>query len=200
MQDYSSPRRESPIAAAQNNGVGQPVRRKEDDALMRGKGRYTDDFNLPGQLYAWMVRSNQAHGIIRDIDTAAARAMPGVRGVWTGADFNAENSAPFTCGMPLKNRDGSPLLQTNRRPLMTDKVRYVGDPVAFVVADSVAQARDAAEAVVLEIESLPAVTEPDAAAKPGAPRLYDHIPDNVAWTTTMVTPPRWKQRLPQPPT
>jgi carbon-monoxide dehydrogenase large subunit len=180
MQDYTSPRRESPIAAAQNNGVGQPVRRKEDDALMRGRGRYTDDFNLPGQLYAWMVRSNQAHGIIRDIDTAAARAMPGVRGVWTGADFTAENSAPFTCGMPLKNRDGSPLLQTNRLPLMTDKVRYVGDPVAFVVADSVAQARDAAEAVVLEIESLPAVTEPDAAVKPGAPRLYDHIPDNVA--------------------
>src|SRR6202021_2091653 len=180
MQDYSPPRRESPIAAAQNNGVGQPVRRKEDDALMRGKGRYTDDFNLPGQLYAWMVRSNQAHGIIRDIDTAAARAMPGVRGVWTGADFTAENSAPFTCGMPLKNRDGSPLLQTNRLPLMTDKVRYVGDAVAFVVAETLAQARDAGEAVVLDIDPLRAVTSAEDAAQPGAPQLYDHIPNNEA--------------------
>ncbi len=180
MQDHPSSGRGAPIAAPQNNGVGQPVRRKEDDALMRGKGRYTDDFNLPGQLYAWMVRSNQAHGIIRGIDAAAARAMPGVRGVWTGADLAANNYAPFTCGMPLKNRDGSPLLQTNRLALVTDKVRYVGDPVAFVVADSVAQARDAAEAVMVDIETLPAVTEPDIAAKPGAPRLYDHIPDNVA--------------------
>jgi carbon-monoxide dehydrogenase large subunit len=179
MQDYIFPRRESSVLLVAQ-GLGQPVRRKEDDALMRGKGRYTDDFNLPGQLYAWMVRSNQAHGIIRGIDTAAAKVMPGVRGVWTGADLTANNYAPFTCGMPLKNRDGSPLLQTNRLPLVTDKVRYVGDPVAFVVAESVTQARDAAEAVVLDIEMLPAVTEPDAAAKPGAPRLYDHIPDNVA--------------------
>jgi carbon-monoxide dehydrogenase large subunit len=180
MQDHTLPQFLVPVAAAQNDGIGQPVRRKEDDTLVRGKGRYTDDFSLPGQLYAWMVRSSQAHGIIRGIDTAAARAMPGVRGVWTGADLTADQYAPFTCGMPLKNRDGSPLRQTNRLPLMTDKVRFVGDPVAFVVADSVAQARDAAEAVLLDIESLPAVTSAEAAAKPGAPRLYDHIPDNVA--------------------
>ena len=180
MQDQTIPRYAAPGAAAQNNDIGQPVRRKEDDALVRGKGRYTDDFNLPGQLYAWMVRSNQAHGIIRRIDTAAARAMPGVRGVWTGADFTADQYTPFVCGMPLKNRDGSPLRQTNRLPLMTDKVRFVGDPVAFVVADTVTQARDAAEAVLLEIEPLPAVTSAEAAAKPDAPRLYDHIPDNVA--------------------
>ena len=180
MQDHTIPQYAAPVAAAQNNGIGQPVRRKEDDALVRGKGRYTDDFNLPRQLYAWMVRSSHAHGIIRRIDTAAARAMPGVRGVWTGTDFTADQYAPFVCGMPLKNRDGSPLRQTNRLPLMTDKVRFVGDPVAFVVADTVTQARDAAEAVLLEIEPLPAVTSAEAAAKPGAPRLYDHIPDNVA--------------------
>ena len=180
MQDHTIPQYAAPVAAAQNNGIGQPVRRKEDDALVRGKGRYTDDFNLPGQLYAWMVRSSQAHGIIRRIDTTAASAMPGVRGVWTGADFAADQYAPFVCGMPLKNRDGSPLRQTNRLPLMTDKVRFVGDPVAFVVADTVTQARDAAEAVLLEIEPLPAVTSAEAAAKPGAPRLYDHIPNNVA--------------------
>jgi len=177
MQDHTSP--QYPAAAAQDTRVGQPVRRKEDDVLLRGKGSYTDDFNLPGQLYAWMVRSSHAHGIIRAIDSSAARAMPGVRGVWTGADL-ADAYAPFTCGMPLKNRDGSPLLQTNRPALATDKVRFVGDPVAFVVADSVAQARDAAEAVVLDIEPLPAVTGAAAAARPGAPLLYAHIPGNVA--------------------
>jgi aerobic carbon-monoxide dehydrogenase large subunit len=176
MQDYTA----APSAAAQNNSVGQPVRRKEDDALVRGKGRYTDDFNVPGQLYAWMVRSSHAHGVIRGVDTSAAKAMPGVRGVWAGTDLTADDYAPFTCAMPLKNRDGSPLLQTNRLPLVTDRVRFVGDPVAFVVADTVAQARDAAEAVVLDIEPLPSVTDADAATRPGAPRLYDHIADNVA--------------------
>jgi carbon-monoxide dehydrogenase large subunit len=176
MQDYTA----APSAAAQNNSVGQPVRRKEDDALVRGKGRYTDDFNVPGQLYAWMVRSSHAHGVILGVDTSAAKAMPGVRGVWAGTDLTADDYAPFTCAMPLKNRDGSPLLQTNRLPLVTDRVRFVGDPVAFVVADTVAQARDAAEAVVLDIEPLPAVTDADAATQPGAPRLYDHIADNVA--------------------
>jgi aerobic carbon-monoxide dehydrogenase large subunit len=180
MQDHTNRRYVAPVAAAQNNGIGQPVRRKEDNTLVRGKGRYTDDFNLPRQLHALMVRSSQAHGTIRRIDTGAARAMPGVRGIWTGADFTADQYAPFVCGMPLKNRDGSPLRQTNRMPLMTDKARFVGDPVAFVVADTVTQARDAAEAVVVDIEPLPAVTSAEAATKPGAPRLYDHIPDNVA--------------------
>jgi carbon-monoxide dehydrogenase large subunit len=164
----------------QKYGVGQPVRRKEDDTLVRGKGKYTDDFNLPGQAYAWIVRSSHAHGILRGIDTTAARKMPGVLGVWTGTDLSAANYGPFTCGLPLKNRDGTPLLQTNRTALMTDKVRYVGDPVAFVVATTLAQARDAGEAVVLDIDPLPAVTDPAEAAQPGAPQLYDHIPNNVA--------------------
>jgi carbon-monoxide dehydrogenase large subunit len=159
-----------------------------DDALVRGKGKYTDDFSLPWQLYAWMVRSSHAHGVIRGIDTSAAKAMPGVRGVWTGADFSAAGYAPFTCALPLKNRDGSPLLQTDRLALMTDRVRFVGDPAAFVVADSVAQARDAAEAMVLNIEALAAVTGADAAAKSGAPRLYDHIPNNVALDSCLCVP------------
>ena len=114
---------------------------------MRGKGRYTDDFNLPGQAYGVVVRSTHAHGLIRGIGTDAARAMPGVLGVWTGKDLDAAGYGPFTCGLPLKSRDGSPLLQTNRQPLATDKVRFVGDPIAFVVAETLAQARDAAEAV-----------------------------------------------------
>src|ERR1700678_249401 len=180
MQDQPSSTALENAIALQKYGVGQPVRRKEDDTLVRGKGKYTDDFNLPGQAYAWIVRSSHAHGIIRGIDSAAAKAMPGVLGVWTGTDLASAGYGPFTCGLPLKNRDGSPLLQTNRTALMTDKVRYVGDPVAFVVAETLAQARDAAEAVVLDIDPLPAVTSAEEAAKPGAPQLYDHIPNNVA--------------------
>src|SRR5258708_10700188 len=180
MQDHTSSSALENAIALQKFGVGQPVRRKEDDTLVRGKGKYTDDFNLPGQAYAWMVRSTHAHGIIRRIDTSAARTMPGVLGVWTGADLAAANYTPFTCGLPLKNRDGTPLLQTNRTALVTDKVRFVGDPVAFVVAETVTQARDAAEAVMLDIEPLPAVTNAAEAAQPGAPQLYDHIPNNVA--------------------
>ena len=180
MQDHTSPSSLENAIAVQKYGVGQPVRRKEDDTLVRGKGKYTDDFNLPDQAYAWIVRSSHAHGIIRGIDAGPAKAMPGVLGVWTGTDFAAAGYGPFTCALPLKSRDGTPLKQTNRLALMTDKVRYVGDPVAVVVAETLAQARDAAEAVVLDIEPLPAVTDPELAAKPGAPQLYDHIPDNVA--------------------
>ena len=180
MQDHTTSTALENAIALQKYGVGQPVRRKEDDTLVRGKGKYTDDFNLPGQAFAWIVRSSHAHGIIRSIDTKAARAMPGVLGVWTGKDLAAANYNPFTCGLPLKSRDGSPLFQTNRTALMTDKVRYVGDPVAFVVAETLAQARDAGEAVELDIEPLPAVTDAAEAARPGAPQLYDHIPNNVA--------------------
>jgi carbon-monoxide dehydrogenase large subunit len=180
MQDHTSPSSLENAIALQKNGVGQPVRRKEDDTLVRGKGKYTDDFTMPNQAYAWMVRSSHAHGIIKGIGTAAAKAMPGVLGVWTGADLASSNYNPFICGLPLKSRDGSPLKQTNRSALATDKVRFVGDPIAFVVAETLAQARDAAEAVELDIEPLPAVTNAAEAAKPGAPLLYDHIPGNVA--------------------
>src|SRR5512140_1393129 len=180
MQDHTSPSSLENAIALQKYGVGQPVRRKEDDTLVRGKGKYTDDFNLPGQAYAWIVRSSHAHGIIRGIGTDAARAMPGVLGVWTGKDLEAAGYNPFTCGLPLKSRDGSPLLQTNRPALVTDKVRFVGDPVAFVVAETLAQARDAAEAVEVDIEALPAVTDAAEATKPGAPQLFDDVPNNIS--------------------
>ncbi|MBI5131379.1 MAG: xanthine dehydrogenase family protein molybdopterin-binding subunit [Rhodopseudomonas palustris] len=180
MQDRTSNASLDTAIALQKFGVGQPVRRKEDDTLLRGKGRYTDDCSLPGQFYAVMVRSPHAHGVIRGIGTEAAQAMPGVCAVYTGADLAAAGYTPFTCGLPMKSRDGTPLLQTNRPALATDKVRFVGDPVAFVVAKTLAQARDAAEAVELDIEPLDAVTDADAAMQPGAPQLYDHIPANVA--------------------
>jgi carbon-monoxide dehydrogenase large subunit len=159
-------------------GVGQPVRRTEDPKLVRGEGRYTDDIGLPGQTYAVMVRSSVAHGIIRSIDTEAAKAMSGVLAVYTAADLTGYG--PIKCPLPLKNRDGSPIRYTPRPALAGDKVRFVGDPVACVIAETIAQAKDAAEAVALDIEPLPVVVSARAAAQPGAPLLYDDVPGNIA--------------------
>ncbi|MFL4984694.1 MAG: xanthine dehydrogenase family protein molybdopterin-binding subunit, partial [Xanthobacteraceae bacterium] len=166
--------------ALQKFGVGQPVPRTEDPMLVRGEGRYTDDINLPDQAYAVMVRSQHAHGIIRNIDATEARAMPGVLAVVTGADLAAAGYGGLKCFPPLKNRDGTPMKKPPRPALPTDRVRFVGDPVACVIAASVAQAKDAAEAVVVDIDPLPAVTKASDAAKPGAPQLYDDVPGNVA--------------------
>ena len=160
-------------------GIGQPVTRQEDPVLLKGQGRYTDDINLPNQAYAVMVRSQVAHGIIKGIDTSAAKQMPGVLGVWTGADLNAAGFGPLKTLIPVPNRDGSPMKTPVRYSLATDKVRFVGDPVAFVVAGTLAEAKDAAEAVELDIESLPAVTDSRAAAEPDAPTLFDDVPGNV---------------------
>src|SRR5690242_729244 len=138
-------------------GIGQPVLRSEDPVLVRGQGRFTDDVSVPGQAYAVIVRSRHAHGIIRGINTDAARAMPGVLGVYTGADLVAAGYGTLKCIVPFKNRDGSEMKKPPRNALPTDKVRFVGDPVAFVVAETLLQAKDAAEAVGVEIEPLPAV-------------------------------------------
>ena len=160
-------------------GIGQPVPRQEDPVLLQGRGRYTDDLTLPGQLWCAMVRSPYAHGVIKGIDTEAAKEVPGVVGVYTGADLAAGGYGPMRCVLPLKNRDGTPLTNIERPALATDKVRFVGDPVAFVVAESRAAARDGAEAVFVDVDVLDAVTEASAAAAPGAPQLYDHVPGNV---------------------
>src|SRR3954453_23501720 len=153
--------------------VGQPVPRKEDPTLLRGEGRYTDDLNLPGQAHAVMVRSNTAHGIIRSIDTAAAKAMPGVLAVLTGQDLVDAGMGTMPTGMSFKNRDGSDMPKPVQTILTTGKVRFAGDPVAIVVAETVKQARNGAEAVFADIDPLPAVTEAATAAAPGAPQLYD---------------------------
>jgi carbon-monoxide dehydrogenase large subunit len=158
--------------------VGQSVPRKEDPMLLRGQGHYTDDIALPGQAYAVMVRSQNAHGVIRSIDTEAAKKMPGVLGVYTAADL--KGYGPLKCIVPFNNRDGSPMKKPLREALAVGKVRYVGDPVAYVVAETVLAAKDAAEAVVVDIESLPSITTAEAAAQPGAPQLYDDVPGNVA--------------------
>ncbi len=134
---------------------------------MRGEGRFTDDVSVAGQAYAVMVRSRHAHGIIRKIDTEAARKMQGVLGVYTGADLAAAGYGTLKCIVPFKNRDGSEMKKPPRHALATDKVRFVGDPVAFVVAETLNQAKDAAEAVEVDIEPLPAVTDPEQAVRAG---------------------------------
>jgi aerobic carbon-monoxide dehydrogenase large subunit len=159
--------------------IGQPVPRTEDPVLLRGEAHYADDISLPGQAYAVMVRSGYAHGVIREIDTSGARRMPGVLGVYTASDLAAGGIGPLPPRQVMKNRDGTPMLSPVRHALATDKVRHVGEEIAAVVAETVAQAKDAAEVVQVEIEPLPAVTASGKAAAPGAPILYDAVPGNV---------------------
>ena len=159
--------------------VGQPVSRLEDPVLLRGEGRYTDDMNLPGQAYAVVVRSRVAHGVLNGIDTEAARAMPGVLAVVTAADLVAAGIKPMNANVIGKNHDDRPIPKPVQMALATGKVRYVGEPVAFVVAETVQQAKDAAEAVMLDIDSLPTVLTAEEAVKPGAPQLYEEAPGNV---------------------
>ena len=154
-------------------GIGQPVHRREDPTLVQGHGRYTDDVQAEGQAYAAFVRSPFAHGVITAIDLDAAREMPGVLAVYGPQDLAHYGDFPNVTA--FKNRDGSPMLKPKRKPLALDKVRYVGDPVAFVVAETAIEAREAAEAVVIEVDQLPAA----ATAAEGAPQLYDDIPGNV---------------------
>ncbi|WP_431284452.1 xanthine dehydrogenase family protein molybdopterin-binding subunit [Humitalea sp. 24SJ18S-53] len=158
-------------------GIGQPVPRGEDPVLLKGQGRYTDDLSLPGQAYAHVLRSPYAHGVLRGVDATAALAMPGVLAVITAADLAGYGT--MGCAMPLKSIDGSALKSPARAPLASDRVRFVGDPIALVVAETKMQAKDAAEAVELDIDSLPAVTDARAATAPDAPLLYDDIANNT---------------------
>ena len=166
-------------------GIGATVRRKEDVRLLTGRGCYSDDFSLPGQVYGAALRSPHAHAVIRSIDAAAARAMPGVLAVLTGADARADGlkaiphlTAPGTPpDLVLHNRDGSPVSAAPHYVLPIDRVRHVGTAVAFVIAESVVQAKDAAEKIVVDYESLPAVIDGTAAAEKNAPRLYDDLPN-----------------------
>jgi carbon-monoxide dehydrogenase large subunit len=158
--------------------IGEPLLRSEDPRLLRGEGRYTDDLALPNQAYCVMLRSRNGHGVIRSINTDAARGMPGVLAVYTGADL--AGYGPLKSSLPFKSRDGSDMRRTGRAALTTDKVRFVGDPIACVIAVTVNQGRDAAEAIEVEIDPLPAVTDPPAAVASGAPQLYDDAPGNMA--------------------
>ena len=168
-------------------GIGQPVRRREDLRLLTGRGRYSDDINVPGQAYAVMVRSTHAHARIRSIDTTAALAMPGVLAVLAGRDMLADGLKPIPhavrTGHPvdikLDNADGSPPFIPPHYPMASDEVRHVGDIVAMVVANTRAAAKDAAELVDVDYADLPAVIFSRNAVAPGAPRTWSDAASNV---------------------
>jgi len=169
----------NPENLVEKYAIGQPVPRNEDPALVQGQGRYTDDVDLPGQAYAFIVRSPIAHGLIHAIDLSAAREMPGVLAAFDGAEMQAAGFGALKCRVPLPNADGSPMAAPPRPALAMDKVRFVGDPMACIVAETLVQAKDAAEAVGLDIEALPAVTSARAAVAPDAPLVFDDVPGNV---------------------
>ena len=160
-------------------GVGQPVRRSEDPKLVQGAGTYTDDVDLPGAAHAAILRSPHPHGVIRGIDTAAAAAMPGVLAVYTGADLAAAGYGTIPFKPAFANRDGSPMLKPAWPALATDKVRFVGEALACVVAETRIQAADALEAIGLDIEPLPPVIEARDAVVAGAPQVFADVPGNV---------------------
>ena len=176
--------------------IGEPLARKEDFRLLTGAGRFSDDFQLDGQLHAAMVRSAHAHARIRKISTEKAKAAPGVLGVFTGADAQTDGLAPIPhdpvpktrTDLKLTGPGGGAIFIGPHALLPADKVRHVGEAVAMVVADTKALALDAAEAVEVVYEELPWVVDAQAAAAPGAPKIWDEVPDNVLVDTTFGDP------------
>ncbi|WP_103872055.1 xanthine dehydrogenase family protein molybdopterin-binding subunit [Bosea lathyri] len=165
-----------PVASVE---IGQPVPRKEDAILVQGHGGYTDDLSVERQLFAAFVRSPHAHGTLRAIDAAEARSMKGVVAIYTAADLNGHGYNAILTPIDVPGRNGASMRKPRRAALAADKVRFVGDPVAVVVARTADQARNAAEAVRLDIGVLPAVTDAEAALSAGAPQLYDDVAGNL---------------------
>ncbi len=164
--------------------LSQSVPRTEDPRLLRGEGRYAGDFQLPQTAHAVFVRSPHAHARIASVDIRAAQQMPGVLAVLTGADWIREGFGEIPPGYPRTRRNGSPLFQPPRPALVPDRVRMVGDPVAMVIAETVAAAKDASERVNVEYESLPVLIDPTRARSSGAPVLHDDCPDNESFFFT----------------
>ena len=160
---------------------GQSVPRFEDAALIQGRGRYADDVRLASEAHAYVLRSPHAHAAIRRIDASAARAAPGVLAVLTGAEVKADGLGEIPCMIPVTNPDGSPRGETPRPLLAADRVRHVGDPVALIVADTLARAKDAAELVAVDYDPLPAVADTFGATRPGAALVWPSIKDNVCF-------------------
>ena len=162
-----------------DHGIGAPLKRREDVRFLTGKGRYTDDINRPGQAYVHFLRSDVAHGRITRLDTAKAAAMPGVLRVFTGDDFRDAGSLP--CAWAPVSRDGS-AQQEPRHPILAEGVVcHVGEAIAGVVAETYAQARDAAEAIELDIEELPAVLDMKAALAAGSPKVHESLTSNLCF-------------------
>jgi len=171
--------------------IGQPVRRREDARLLTGRGLFSDDWAIPGQAHMIAVRSSHAHAILKNIDTTDAAVMPGVLGIYTGLDCLADGLSPIPHSpLPSTKHDqklhapggGEPFIG-NHMPLPADKARYVGEAIAIVVAETLGQAQDAADAVMIDYESLDCVTDTEKAATAGAPAIWDEVPDNIGIET-----------------
>src|SRR5688500_12886211 len=161
--------------------VGQSVKRKEDYRFLTGAGQYTDDVTLPGQTCAYFLRSPHAHAKIRGIDTTQARAAPGVVGIFTGEDLAAAKVGTLPCGWLITDVNGQPMKEPPHPLLAQGKVRHVGDQVAVVIAETLHQARDAAELIAVDYETLPAIVKAADARKPGAVLVHDGAPDNTCY-------------------
>jgi len=166
-------------AMPKDSGIGASSKRREDVRFLTGAGNYTDDINVHGQAYVHFLRSDVAHGRIKSVDTSAAGNMPGVVKIFTGKDFEGVGGIP--CGWEVTDRHGAPMQEPAHPILAQGKVRHVGDPIAAVVADTLEQARDAAEAIGLDIEELPAVLDMKAAAQDGATLVHDDLKNNICY-------------------
>ena len=168
-----------------DTGIGANVKRKEDFRFLTGQGHYTDDIDRPGQVHAYFVRSPHAHATIKKVDTADAAAAPGVIAVFTGADMAADNVGSLPCGWVVTDRHGEPHKAPPHFPLARDKVRYVGDHVAVVIAETYAQAKEAGEQVVVDYAELPANAGTGKALDSSAPLLHDEAPGNLCYDWTL---------------
>jgi carbon-monoxide dehydrogenase large subunit len=162
-------------------GIGAPVKRKEDQRFITGKGQYTDDINRPGQTWAVFVRSPHAHAAIRKIDASAALKSPGCLAVFTGDDIAKDKVGGLICGWMIHSKDGSPMKAGAHPALAQGKVRYVGDHVAVVIAETLAQARDAAERVSVDYDPLPAAVDVATTQNAGQPQIHAEAPNNTVY-------------------
>ena len=163
-----------------DTGIGASVKRVEDFRFLTGRGRYTDDFNEINQTYAWILRSPHAHARIKDIDTKAAAAASGVVAVYTGADMQAAGVGGLPCGWQIHNKDGSPMAEPPHPPLAQGKVRYVGDQVAVVIAETQDQARDAAERIEVDYEVLKPVLDLNSATE-NTTLVHEDVAKNLCY-------------------
>src|SRR5689334_20365799 len=162
-------------------GIGGPVKRKEDQRFITGKRQYTDVINRPVHAYAAFVRSPHAHATIKSIDLAAALKSPGCIGAFSGAVLAADKVGTLICGWMIHSKDGSPMKAGPHPALAQGKVRYVGDHVAVVIADTLAEARDAAELITVDYEVLPASVDTATTQNPGKPQVHAEAPNNTVY-------------------
>ncbi len=168
------------MGATDQGVIGQSVRRKEDVRFLTGAGQYTDDVTFPHQTCGYFLRSPHAHAKIRKFDTAKAKAAPGVVAIFTGEDLTGVNGLP--CGWLITGTDSKPMNEPPHPVLAQGKVRHVGDQLALVVAETLHQAKDAAELIEVDYEILPAVINCVDALKPGAPQIHEQAPGNKCYT------------------